>query len=466
MRRKSRLTEGGCLFCRKRRLRCDLSRPACFRCRESEHDCIYGANVQLKWVGGMAARGRLASSASAASFPQKASQSPPAGADVLTISPVLEDTDLIAYFDNAVLPRFQIHDGSVRLDLDAVTQDQTLQQAVLAIARAHFVSNSKVVNPDVVLVRTKARHNAIESFRRLLDAGVYQESAAQHLFMINVLLCMLDGIIAPSDEFNASMFHLRGGFAILSRWSNTCARILSHGGMQAHLLSVFTTIDLNHALLKGEKPFFEPVIWLMFANTPTWFGTLAPSDPFLTILKAYSEAACLGSIVHASETPQDNLEIVERCLSNIEVVFNFPSSRLDSPVSIVGDSHNVTWTVFCSFYQLCGTIYVERALRMKSIDSEAVQLAVRHGVEMLMDKILPGMMSHCLIFPVLVFGSHCIRSQDRRAVLEALSPTSSYLSFGSLQLMTVFLQQLWNDLDMQATWWKCFESISETAFLF
>lgn len=465
MRRKSRLTEGGCLFCRKRRLRCDLGRPTCFRCQESNHDCVYGAKVQLKWVGGIAARGRLAASSNQISPLKESNSSPRTSANTLTISPVLEDTDLIAYFDNAVLPRFQICDGSVQLDLDAVMQDRALQQAVLAIARAHFVTNSKVVNSDVVLIRTRARHTAIESFRRLLVAGMFQEGAAQQLFMINVLLCMLDGIIAPPDESNASMCHLRGGFAILSRWGDTCARILAHGGMQAHLLSVFTTIDLNHAMLKGEKPFFQPVAWLMFANTPTWFGMLSPEDLFLTILKSYSEAACLGHVVYASGLSQDSIGIVERCLSNIERTFKLPKSNV-ALLPLVTDSRIATWAVFCSFYQLCGTIYVERALRLRSIDSEVVQSAVRQGVEMLRDQILPGMMSHCLIFPVLVFGSHCIRSQDRHAVFEALSPTSSYLSFGSLHLMTAFLQRLWDNLDTQATWWECFESISETAFLF
>lgn len=464
MGRKCRLTEGGCLYCRKRRLRCNLDRPRCLHCQNSHQDCIYGTKVQLRWVGGMAARGRLATSSSPVVPMAKEDRKLTLPINPFVNSSALEDPHLIAYFDDAVLPRFQIYDGLVQLDFNAVTQDQTLQQAILAISKAHFALNSKVVSSDITLIRAKARHSALESFRHLLGVGIFQESTAQQLFVINVLLCMLDGIIAPCDKSNASMCHLRGGFAILSRWKDVCARILVDGGMQAHLLSIFTTIDLNHALLKGGKPFFEPVTWLMFANTPTWFGSLLPDDQFLTILKAYAEAAYLGHIIHVSEHPQDSLRVIERCLTSLERIFKLPNLTTSSP----GESKSKvgSWTTFCSFYQLCGTIYLERALRLKSIDSEPVQAAVRHGVAMLTDETLPGMMSHCLIFPVLVFGTHCIRSQDQHAVLEALSPTSSYLSFGSLQLMTKFLQHRWNEPNMHATWWECFESISETTFLF
>lgn len=462
--RRNRLTEGSCLYCRKRRLRCDLGQPRCSRCRESDQECQYGTNIQLKWVGGMAARGRFAAPDFKKSpSPLETEAIPGPQLSPQPNSPALQDTDLIAYFNGAVLPRFQIDDRLVHLDFDAVIQDETLQQAILAVAEAHYTQNSKLSSTELVGTRKKARHRAIESFRHLLDTDIVQESTAQQLFTINVLLCMLDGVIEPSREYNASICHLRGGFAILSRWKNTSARMLVQGGMQAHLLSIFTTMDLVHALLKGDKPFFESVTWLMFADTPTWFGCLPSDDPFLAILKAYSEVACLGHTVHESVNGDNTLRIVERCLPNI--LSSFKPLNRQCKLS-EGNMHDQNWNTFCSVYRICGLIYIERALRLKNIDDDTVQAQVRSGVEILIDNVLPGMMSHCLVFPVLVIGSHCIHSQDRRAVLEILSPTSSYLSFGSLCLMESFLQQHWANLNLVTTWWECFESISDTAFLF
>lgn len=465
MGRKSRLTDGSCLYCRKRRLRCDLGHPQCSRCRENDQECNYGTKVQLKWVGGMAARGRLATPASKIILrPHDSDQKLGLAITPQLRSPIPDNPDLITYFGSAVLPRFQIDDRLVKLDFDAVIQDQTLQQAILAVAEAHYALNSKSISTEVVLLRKKARFRAIESFRHLLDTEVFQESNAQQLFTINVLLCMLDGVIEPSDECNASICHLRGGFAILSKWRNTCAKMLVHGGMQAHLVSVFATMDLVHALLKGEKPFFESVTWLMFANTPTWFGSLTSGDPFLAILKAYSEVACLGHIIHNSANTKDSQKLVERCLPSIAPFFKV--SHQDVSDLLDAATSERYWTIFCLVYRICGLVYVERALRSKHIDDATVQSHARQGVEILAGNILPGMMSHCLVFPVLVIGSHCIHSQDRRAVLEALSPTCSFLSFGNLLLMQNFLRRHWSDLDVQATWWDCFESISDTAFLF
>lgn len=240
----------------------------------------------------MAARGRLATPASSVSPARHDLEQMSAVAIIpQPTSSTLEDRELIAYFNGAVLPRFQIDETLVHLDFNAVIHDDTLQQAILAIAEAHYAQNAKFTSTELVSVRKRARHRAIESFRHLLDTDVVQESTAQQLFTINVLLCMLDGVIEPSNEYNASICHLRGGFAILSRWKNTSARMLIHGGMQAHLLSIFMTMDLVHALLKGEKPFFDSVTWLMFANTPTWFGSLSSGDAFLNILKTYSEIA-------------------------------------------------------------------------------------------------------------------------------------------------------------------------------
>jgi hypothetical protein len=146
-------------------------------------------------------------------------------------------------------------------------------------------------------------------------------------------------------------------------------------------------------------------------------------------------------------------------------VFSEPQRpRYTSPDS--ANTMDDDWSTFCSIYQICGTIYMHRALRLKPIDDESVQIATRRGVEMLIGDVLPDMMSHCLIFPILVIGSHCVHNQDRQAVLKALSPSSSYLSFGSLSLMTSFLRESWSTIEMTTDWWTCYSKVSDKAFLF
>jgi len=454
--RRSRVIEGSCWTCRKRRIKCDLRKPSCTRCLDGGQTCSYSNTPPVKWVGGSATRGRLAGPHSPISSGL--------ALGALPATQPLKNSEVILYFANEVMPRLQIPDKPINLDLDNVLQDEPLRQTIIAVSQAHYALHSKVSVYDVAVIRKKTRQTAIEGFLRCLGEGVHSESSAQRLFAISILFCVLDGMIAPSEEHNVSTCHLRGGCAILDQWTNTPTRMLLQDGWQAHMLSLYTTIDLVHALLSGDKPFFEPMIWRMFANVQTWFGRLRVGDRFLEILAAFSDMAALGNIVYAN-LPLDSVRLVEKCLAPIEAIFDSrprhegffddPNTSLSSP-----------WTSFCSIYDICGIIYLQRALRLRSMDDEMVQAATRRGVEKLKDGNLPGMMRHCVIFPILVIGSHCNSAQDRRAILDALSASSSYLAFRNMPMMVDFLRATWAREEVHATWWETFASVSQKTFLF
>ena len=460
--RRSRVVEGSCWFCRRRRLKCDLGRPCCAQCLDKEQTCSYSSIPPIRWIGGAASRGRLAEARSPKS---------PTSPDSILISPStthpLDKGEVILYFANTVLPRFQIPDEPIHLDFDIVLQDEALQQTVAAVSQAHYALHSKVDVYDIAIIRKRAGQSAIEGFRKCLARGVQSESSAQRLFAINILLCVLDGMIEPSEELNASTCHLRGGFAILDQWTNTPTRMLLQDGLQAHLLSIYATMDLVHALLSGDKPFFESMIWKMFADVQTWFGRLQTGDRFLEILAAFTDMAALGNLM-CNNPPTQSVSLVEKCLPPIENIFvpslgqdfrhRRPSGDLDTNYS--------PWDLFCSIYEICGFIYLQRALRMRSVEEEVIQAATRRGVEKLMDDKLPPMMRHCVVFPMLVIGSHCTLAQDRKTILDVLSPSTSYLSFGNMQMMAEFLKTVWSREDAQETWWHCFASVSQKAFLF
>jgi hypothetical protein len=353
------------------------------------------------------------------------------------------------------------------LDLEAIMHDEPLQQAIFAVARAHFDTFAHATSNNSLVSRRRARYSAIHMLRERLELGLDATTTAQQLFPVNVLLCMLDGMIEPSEEANASVYHLRGGYALIQGNANIPAQMLSRGGLPAHLLSVFATMDLVHALLSGEKPYFDPFIWYMFSDTQVWFGNLAHNDRFLALLKTFSEMASLGHTV-ASQLPSvDGLRLVERCLPPIQSALASQSQGERSSTSgpAIPREH---WRKFCALYELTATIYMHRALRMLPIDDELVQIATRRGVECLVDESLPGMLAHCVIFPILVIGAHAVHTQDRRAILQAISPSKDYLSFGNLQVMTDLLENMWSKPgpDMRANWWQCFQPLSGNVFLF
>lgn len=352
------------------------------------------------------------------------------------------------------------------LDLEAVMQDRPLQQAIVALAQAHKDVFSHATSKNALVSRRQARHSAIHVLRERLAADFDAPTTAQQLFPANVLLCMLDGMVEPTEQENASLYHLKGGYALIQENANLPTNMLKSGGLQAHLLSVFATIDLVHALLSGEKPYFDPLIWYMFSYTPSWFGRLDQNDRFLALLKTFSEMASLGQIV-ASELPSDDgFILVQRCLPSIETALasHAQAASLVTHPAIPAEH----WQRFCVLYELTAKIYMYRALRRLSINHELVQVATRKGVECLIDENLPGMLAHCVIFPILVIGAHCMHTQDRRAIIEAIAPSKDYLSFGNLQIMTDLLQAMWSQpgQDLQADWWQCFQPVAGKVFLF
>lgn len=286
------------------------------------------------------------------------------------------------------------------LDLEAVTHDHPLQQAILAVAQAHHDTFSHATSQNSLVCRRRARQSAIHILRERLELGFDAATTAQQLFPVNVLLCMLDGMIEPSEQENASVYHLKGGYALIQGDANLPTTLLKNGGLPAHLLSIFATIDLVHALLSGERPYFNPFIWFMFSDTQVWFGRLSCNDRFLALLKTFSEMATLGHTVASQLPSEDGLKLVERCLPSIETALAPPLQNV-TPSTTNPGIPSEHWKRFCVLYELSAKIYMYRALRNLAIDAELVQIATRTGVEILVDGNLPGMLAHCVIFPVL-----------------------------------------------------------------
>lgn len=162
------------------------------------------------------------------------------------------------------------------------------------------------------------------------------------------------------------------------------------------------------------------------------------------MLGAHSQMAVLGHFLKKGSGPSS----IEDHLCSVERILSAPTSRCKTE-----------WENFCSFYAISGSIYFHRVLCQKPIEDSAVQLITRRGVELLVQEVLPGMMSHCVVLPMLVIGSHCINEHDRQVIREALSPSLSYLSFGNMPVMADFLRALWRKNDMQASWWEMFHDV-------
>jgi len=142
---RSRVIEGSCWTCRKRRIKCDLRKPSCTRCLDGGQTCSYRTSPPVKWVGGAATRGRLAGPHSPISS-GLASVALPA-------SQPLENSEVILYFANEVITCLQIQEKPINLDFGNFLQDEPLRQTIIAVSQAHYALHSKISVYDIAVIQ-------------------------------------------------------------------------------------------------------------------------------------------------------------------------------------------------------------------------------------------------------------------------------------------------------------------------
>lgn len=444
-----RTVEGSCWACKQRRVICDLTSPVCDKCAKTGRRCEYGL-VRLRWTDCVASRGRLAGK-----------KVPLAPSRALT-SPGGQD-EYMLYFEHELLPRFNLSNRGPKLDLKALAGDPVLLQSVLAVSNAHRTYRG---SPDSSssLAKIRERNNALRVFRKGL-AGTQSDELNRSLFMANVLFCILDGIIEPVTKDSATHHHLVGGKAILRQWGGQRGIIQSNKSpVPILMLSIFATMDLTHAMLIGDEPYFEAAAWGDFGDCEPWWGNVSPGDEFLETMGILCQLAELGHQTrHLNATaPISTLLSIQTTLE--QQTLRQAEDRNKSPELI-------PWAGFCATYRYTASVYLYRALSGLTLDHFLVQRAVADFIELISGTDLTHNLHHCILFPLLICGTHCLAEEQRVQVRRSIGQTATYLSFESLRAMNGFLEKVWQQLDEgherhEAGWWAYFEEIAHVTCLF
>ncbi|RDW73457.1 hypothetical protein BP6252_07364 [Coleophoma cylindrospora] len=442
-----RTIEGSCWACKERRVICDLTHPTCNKCASSGRSCDYG-RVRLKWTDCIASRGRLAG------------QKIPLDRPLM----VRRNSDHhLMYFENELLPRFNLSNTIPRFSLASLAGDPLVLQSVIAIGAAHSSYRSASSDPATSLTKSQDRSSAIRIFRENLS-GKQSEEVHNSLFMANVLLCMLDGIIdQQSTQDAATHHHILGGKAILNQWGGAPGILQTKNDLPVLMFSIFATMDLTHALLMGGQPFVESTSWVDFADAEPWWGNVKADNEFLAMMAILSQLATLGHSVH-------NLhEVVPiGTLLSIQKSLEHHATRTSHQAQ---DPSGLSWASFCTVYRCTAYVYLYRALSGLDIDHPLVQQAVTTAMEIVAGTLLTENLHHCLLFPLLTIGSHCMSEKQRQEIRRRLATSAQFLSFGSLRNLDDFLQRTWAKIDrdpnyLAASWWSLFDEIASATCLF
>jgi hypothetical protein len=434
---------------------CDLNLPVCGKCAKIGRHCDYG-KVRLRWTDCVASRGRLAGQ----KMPVQIQRAPALQRN--------RDSYLL-YFEKELLPRFNLSNTVPQLDLNILSRDPILLQSAIAVANAHQTYAYRNPDENASLARIRDRHYALQLFREHLSSANNDEFN-KSLFIANVLLCILDGILEPSSQTSAIHHHLAGGKAILNHSGGVAGIFKSKAELPILMLSIFATMDLTHATLIGDEPYFEASSWMKLGGAKAWWGSVDPEDDFLETMAILSRLAALGHAVrHLNETiPIGTLVSIQGALDEqASRQINLSDSEKDPEKG----SEKMGWAAFCSVYRYTASIYLYRALSGLDVGHALVQQAVSKCIEVIGGTALTVKLHHCILFPLLVVGTHCLSQGQQALVRQSILHTSTYLSFESLHSLTSFMESRWAKLDedpqcVDITWWDYFDEIAAASCLF
>jgi hypothetical protein len=354
-------------------------------------------------------------------------------------------------------------DDGPGIDPAWLVTDSSIHQAVIAVANAHRLFKNHAVHEETLSNIKQARLTAIRSLRTLLQDSFNLSHTVT--FPSSVLLCMLDGIIEPQDDGLAAAFHLRGGRAILQYGNHMTELSSIKSGPMSLLLSVYATMDLTYAIMGGDAPHLGPDIWLQLAEGEAWWTGISDDHAFVDIMALLAQLAQLGHHARITGCPVPIRELLE-----IQLTLGRTESRLDSLSSPSASDNGVAsidaLNVFCSAYRASARIYMYRALCNLEISDVLVQESVQEGIDALQQGPEIGKLAHCLLFPCLMIGTHCIDPDAQQTVLSSLEIADEYLSFGSVKIMEGFLKDIWLSGDIFADFWTMMQPVSGKAFMF
>ncbi|KAH0286263.1 hypothetical protein KCU62_g6850, partial [Aureobasidium sp. EXF-3399] len=369
----------------------------------------------------------------------------------------------VLYFSREVLPRFSLMDGGPGIDPAWLVTDSSIHQAVIAVANAHRLFKNHAVQDETLSLIKQARLTAIRSLRTRLQDSF--DLAHAVTFPSSVLLCMLDGIIEPQEDGPAAAFHLRGGRAILQHGNHLTEVSSNKSGPMSLLLSVYATMDLTYAIMGGEAPHLGPDIWLQLADGEAWWTGISDDHAFVDIMALFAQLAQLGHQARITGLPVPVRELLE-----IQLTLGRTETRLDNlSVTSLAEDGSLSidaLAVFCSAYRASARIYMYRALCSLEISDVLVQESVQEGIDALQQGPEIGKLAHCLLFPCLMIGTHCIDPEAQQTVLSSLEIAGDYLSFGSVKIMERFLKDVWANGDPDTDFWTMMQSVSGKAFMF
>ncbi|KAE8374450.1 fungal-specific transcription factor domain-containing protein [Aspergillus bertholletiae] len=498
-----------CYTCRRRRVQCDQSEPPCKKCLKAGLECY--DKRPLRWVKGVAIRGRLqgltakdASAASASAAPLDQSHRTPRkksrkkiissalvkkdcdnNTDVAdngpTVSLALESGPVsnldrtsryyLDYYNDQICKVFIVYDGEenpLRRLTSLAVNDPVLLKAVLALAARHRANSSYSfgnaaagTSPGALQIHQDAlafKHQAIQGLTHALNDPTVseQDTTVASIF----LLIFLDLLESGRDKWN---FHLEGAKRLITssqlhelragRFQDpgrTVELIRKFIIKQIHVIETLGATFVRPNLLSGCTSLDDPASLLQETVQQSFIGCPEYLLHAVQCLSAYRDSMAEPQ-PPTSITSNTHMQDISSVLDLIQKFdcYLWASSLPESQNASPRYLGNLC--KLAQSYKLGVLIYGQRvldALHSVTTPQEELVSELIGAIDALRDD---GRLLKCVLWPIFVAGLECRSRAQRDFLITSLE--NFWLDTNCLNVVNAAkaLQSYWAKTDKQAS---------------
>ncbi|KAH6689636.1 fungal-specific transcription factor domain-containing protein [Plectosphaerella plurivora] len=472
-----RVVQGSCWPCKKRRVKCDLTKPVCQRCATAGAACDYNTRL-IRW----STRPSVALADASGKIPGTGTMTVTAATAAAaramrTIErPLVNDEQrALGYFQGRVWPLLTTVPDPCAPPTPFAMQHRVVMLSMCVFAASHrYLQDGR--GEELI---TPARSECLQVLRAQVDGVCNRRSDMLPTLLFAVLLLYLhDGFVEGSAS-SATLKHSHGVLAILAQLGGLPAVIGRGQESLDMLLSEFASADLTTALLQERAPAFAPDMWPVIDKSSVWWGrdplgrcSLAGVFEDMAALAIYHDELRSGAEILAVDRVRDfelRLQPIYAPLT-AEDLSGTGSDAGSSPLSTAspstpspGDIEAVEAFKLVRAFQQTALIYMYRVICGLSAYHPLVQQHVESCLDGLFEVPRSSNIYHCVIMPLYVAGAHAQSPKRREAVVDMVGSIFDDMRFGSVRAIGVALRDVWRGNPDAMSWRTMFSHLSPYA---
>lgn len=437
-----RVVEGSCWACRKRRIKCDLTRPKCRRCAHIGAPCQY-SDRHIRWKNTGCAQ-LIDESALLAS----------------------RDEQALGYFKDRLWPLLTTSAEPCASPISLALENKTLLLATCLLADTHRVLQDGRNNRRAPQMKRLECLSAVRG--ELQETCETAKPPSMTNLLMTVLLLYFDaGYLdcTGSSGGASTASHHAGVNAIINRLGGIGA-VLDSGPAALHMLvSEFASTDLSRNILASGRPSFPPDTWDVIDRRSVWWTRDTVTQRSLaSVLRDVS-----GLAHHRADVLEGLRELDPAAVAAFQEALMptlAPQGTMAAAASGNVDLEAVDASYLVRSFQYLGLIFLCRAIYGLSVNHILVQQHVQNCLECIFSIKKSAKVLNCIILPLLVAGAHSETAQARRNVSTILKSIHCGIKFASFLSVSDYLEYLWRRDSLEnLSWDEMFSSLNPDALI-